>query len=342
MRMKKRLHSFTVFALIIVYLVIAAGAVVRMTGSGMGCPDWPKCFGYLIPPTERAQLDWKPQREYHKGEVIIVNESLRLAKEDFISKTSYSPSNWAPYTKHNYAQFNPYHTWIEYINRLLGALSGLAVLLLFISSLGYWKTHKKITLFALLTLLGIGFQAWLGKTVVDSNLLPLKITIHMAMALLLVAFLVLLLYWSPRKKETYVASKTVKNMAAFALGLTLIQIGMGTQVRQFIDIQMHQWNLANAAAWLQHPPLLFYLHRSFSLLVLGVQVYLFLSFFKKRKIPRALQFVLLLIGLEILTGVVMYYGDFPFSSQPLHLLFASLLFGTQIYFFLILNYKNDT
>ena len=58
-------------SLVLIYLVIAAGAVVRMTGSGMGCPDWPKCFGYLIPPTERAQLEWQPHQEYHKGEVII-------------------------------------------------------------------------------------------------------------------------------------------------------------------------------------------------------------------------------------------------------------------------------
>jgi len=339
--MKNKLHSLTVASLIIIYLVIMAGAVVRMTGSGMGCPDWPKCFGYLIPPTQREQLDWKPQHHYREGEVIIVEESLRLAKTDFVSTQQYNPSHWEPYTKHDYAQFNAYHTWIEYINRLLGALSGIAILLLVISSLGYWKTQKKITLLALLSLVGIGFQGWLGKTVVDSNLLPLKITIHMAMALLLVAVLVVLLYWSPRKKTTYEVSKTVKNVALLGLFLTLIQLALGTQVRQYIDIQMHTWNLANAAAWLQQPPLLFYIHRSFSILVFLLHAYLFMIFFKKRKLPLALQLMLLLIGLEIVTGILMYYWAFPFASQPLHLLFASLLFGAQTYFILVLKNKNN-
>jgi len=339
--MKNKLHSLTVASLIIIYLVIMAGAVVRMTGSGMGCPDWPKCFGYLIPPTQREQLDWKPQHHYREGEVIIVEESLRLAKTDFVSTQQYNPSHWEPYTKHDYAQFNAYHTWIEYINRLLGALSGIAILLLVISSLGYWKTQKKITLLALLSLVGIGFQGWLGKTVVDSNLLPLKITIHMAMALLLVAVLVVLLYWSPRKKTTYEVSKTVKNVALLGLFLTLIQLALGTQVRQYIDIQMHTWNLTNAAAWLQQPPLLFYIHRSFSILVFLLHAYLFMIFFKKRKLPLALQLMLLLIGLEIVTGILMYYWAFPFASQPLHLLFASLLFGAQTYFILVLKNKNN-
>ena len=215
--MKKRLHKFTAIALVLIYLVIAAGAIVRMTGSGMGCPDWPKCFGYLIPPTQKDQLDWKPQHEYSKGEIIIIGESLRLAKDGFVSSLQYNPTYWEPYTKHNYAVFNPYHTWIEYINRLLGALSGLAILLVFAISLSYWKTKKKITFLAFLTVIGILFQAWLGKTVVDSNLLPLKISLHMTMALLLVVGLILLLYWSPAKKKFILFLKPLKKLLILGL-----------------------------------------------------------------------------------------------------------------------------
>ena len=92
--MKKRYNFFLKLSLILVYLVIAAGAIVRMTGSGMGCPDWPKCFGYLIPPTERSQLDWKPNHQYKSGQVIIKNERLRVAATDFISNNTSVATNW--------------------------------------------------------------------------------------------------------------------------------------------------------------------------------------------------------------------------------------------------------
>ena len=69
-----------IVSLILIYLVIIAGAVVRMTGSGMGCPDWPKCFGYIIPPTSASELEWTPEKTYEKGQVIIVDETLRVAK----------------------------------------------------------------------------------------------------------------------------------------------------------------------------------------------------------------------------------------------------------------------
>ena len=335
--MKKQFKILIVTSLILVYMVIAAGSIVRMTGSGMGCPDWPKCFGYLIPPTERNQLDWKSNHQYHEGEVIILNESLRIASSDFTSQEAYQPKNWEAYTKHDYALFNATHTWIEFINRLLGVLAGLATLFLFISSLWRIKTDPTSTLLSFLVILGMGFQGWLGKTVVDSNLLPFKITLHMVMALLLVLVLVILLA-REKQSETFLKNTSrLQKVLGVGLILTLVQIGMGTQVRQFVDEQMHLFNLEQASSWLADAPILFYFHRSFSLLVLLVHGYLGYLLFQNKTIPTVFIVILSLLGVEILSGIWMYYFDFPFSSQPLHLVLASLLFGAQSYFMLTLK-----
>jgi cytochrome c oxidase assembly protein subunit 15 len=317
-------------SLVIVYLVIAAGSIVRMTGSGMGCPDWPKCFGYWIPPTERVQLDWKPNQEYLKGQVIILEEELRVAKTDFNSGANYDKNNWEFYTQHDYALFNAYHTWIEYLNRLLGVLAGLAVLVMTVLSFWFWKKKKVITVISFLILLGMGFQAWLGKTVVDSNLAPYRITIHMVMALLIVLGLIFLLFKTRKKTTPIPTSPLMKILALGAVTLTLFQIGLGTRVRQFVDLQMHE----AASQWLDPAPLKFYVHRSLSLLVLAVHLALFWMMRKIKLNLRVFNQILGLIGLEIFTGILMFYLDFPFSSQPLHLIIAALLFGAQTLFIL--------
>ncbi|MBT7653809.1 MAG: COX15/CtaA family protein [Flavobacteriaceae bacterium] len=335
--MKKYHNTFIVISLLLVYLVISAGAVVRMTGSGMGCPDWPKCFGYLIPPTERSELDWKPNHNYLKGEVIIVKESLRVATQDFNSQNQYLNDNWEFYTKHDYAVFNAKNTWIEFINRLLGAIAGLATLLLFINSLLSLKDDFWSAFGAFLIVLGMGFQGWLGKTVVDSNLLPYKITIHMIMALIIVLLLIILLAREKAPIEGISNISQIKWLVAISLVLTLFQIGMGTQIRQFVDVQMHTFNLLHASKWLNNPPTLFYVHRSFSIVVLLVNGYLGYLLYKNNQIPTAFKVIITILAVEILTGIWMYYFDFPFSSQPLHLVLAALLFGAQSYFMLILK-----
>ena len=277
--------NFSVKAsLILIFLVIVAGATVRVTGSGMGCPDWPKCFGYLIPPIEREQLEWKSEFSYNKNEIIIFNESLKIAKSNFKSGIEYNKLNWAPYLKHDYSVFNVYHTWIEFINRLLGAIAGIATLAMLFYSLSYWRKNKIIVLGSLLIVLGMGFQAWLGKEVVDSNLMPLKITIHMLMALIILALLVLILYITNQNSVNIKKNKTLIYITSFGFFLTLIQIFSGTQVRQFIDIQMNEYP-NQFELWLKFAPIKFYFHRSFSIIILITHFLLWLEFKKNNFFP---------------------------------------------------------
>ena len=334
--MKKYFNSIAKTALILVYLIIIAGALVRMTGSGMGCPDWPKCFGYYIPPTELSELTWSANRNFEKGEVIIKDEVLLVAKTDFKTGNSFNSDNWEKYTKHDYAIFNVYHTWIEYINRLLGALGGLACLLMAIASFWYWNERKKIVVFSWIIVFMMGFQAWLGKTVVDSNLSVYKITTHMVAALIIVA---LILYVIKSASPKPITSNTVLKNSYFnkwvwvTLLLTLTQIIMGTQVRQHIDSEIKN-GVTQSVLWLQNPTIIFYVHRSFSILVLVANAYLFFVNKKFQLHFNKINWVMALIGLEILSGIAMYYFDFPFGSQPLHLVWASLLFGVQFYLIL--------
>ena len=333
--MKKMYRKLAKTSLILVYLVILAGAVVRMTGSGMGCPDWPKCFGYLIPPTEETELIWSPDKEYKKGQAIIREEQLWVAQQDFRSAQVYDSANWAVYDKHDYAVFNVFHTWTEFINRLLGALAGFATLLLAISAIGFWREQKLITGLSVLVVFAMGFQAWLGATVVYSVLEPVKITIHMVMALAIVALLLFLIHKTGTQGSGNKIQSGLKSLIVIAMFLTIVQIVLGTQVRQFVDEQVDMLGETAKELWLASPTWPFYIHRTFSILVLVLNAYLAYRIFKDKLGFGKINWVMGLLVAEALTGIVMYYLDFPFSSQPLHLFLAAVLFGVQ--FFLVLE-----
>ena len=332
--MSKHFRTAAKTSLVLIFMVIAAGAIVRMTGSGMGCPDWPKCFGYLIPPTERGQLEWQPSNDYMEGQVIIIDESLWVANSDFRSGSDIQMDNWSKYTRHDYAEFNAFHTWTEFINRLLGALAGLAVFIMALISISYWNSRRIITVLSWLAVLAMGFQAWLGATVVYSVLEPVKITLHMVMALAIVALILYLIFISddhPRERKYH---RLTARLFSVALVLTVLQVILGTQVREFVDIQIEVLGDSAKELWLAAPDINFYIHRSFSILVVLINGTLAYLIYKNGLDFRKINWVLALILAEVMTGMAMYYLDFPFSSQPWHLVLASLLFGFQFYLFM--------
>lgn len=301
----------------------------------MGCPDWPKCFGYYIPPTEEKELLFTAGKEYDKGQVIIKDESLLVSKANFSAESTFDASNWDKYTKHDYAIFNPLHTWVEYINRLFGALAGIACFITFILSFGYWKDNKKLILLTFLICVLMGFQAWLGKTVVDSVLNPIKITTHMLAALLIVAFQLIVIYAVQKNKKTLIFNSKFNWLLILSLALTIVQVVLGTSVREDIDIISKTG--APEIMWLQNPSITFYIHRTFSFVVLLSNLYLF-SLNRKLNLGFSkINWVMMLLAIEILSGIAMYYFHFPFGTQTIHIVIATLLFGVQ--FYLILESK---
>ena len=329
------LYRKTIISIVIVYLVILAGGIVRMTGSGMGCPDWPKCFGFLIPPTERSQLEWKSNSEYNKNQIVIINDKLFYANDKFKSKSKFEMSNWSEYTKHDYSKFNVYHTWIEYINRLIGAIAGLSVLILFVNSLKFLKTKKIISGLSFLALIAIIFQAWLGKMVVDSNLTANTITVHMLMAIILLFILFSILAISNPSKKRVKISRNISILVLISIVLLLIQIITGTEVRKFIDIKMELLNYTEKERWIENISNSFSFHRSFSWAIIIVNSLIYFYARKSGLKLKIIHIVNTLIFFQISSGIIMYYFHFPFSSQPIHLLISTMIISIQFYFLLL-------
>ncbi len=310
----RRLGTLTIFA---VYFVILVGGVVRASGAGMGCPDWPTCFGKWVPPTEEAQLP----ANYHQ----------------IYAERGYENT-----------QFNPVKTWTEYTNRLVGVTIGFLILLTAWSSRIYRKTDKPIFYLAVSVFFLVGFQGWLGATVVASNLKPLMITLHMLLALFIVALLIYTITRSQRggiaQFDVRAVPGKVKTVLIVAMLMTLLQVAMGTQVREAVDFIAHEHAYIERQYWRDDFPVIFYIHRSFSSLILFTNLWLAWKIIRsvdKNSLLRRLGFSLAgLVVMAILAGVSLDRLGMPPVAQPIHLLMANLIFGMQFFLYSCLKYAS--
>ena len=332
--MKNRFPTIVKVTLVSLYLIFLAGSIVRMTGSGMGCPDWPKCFGYYIPPTSEEQIIWQPNTTYEEGIIIIKDEALYVAEKQIKTSTVFNESNWEEYTKHKYATFNKFHTWVEYINRLITVLSGFIFLFLLAGSLKFRKENKWIPILSFIAFFFMLVEAFLGKMVVDSNLKPTMITIHMVIGLLIIGLILGILFIIRRNKTFFKYHSLFNRLLIVSIIFSLIQIAMGTQVRQFIDEQVKLFGFENKEYSLMNPSFKFYFHRSFTIAIILVNFGLFYLNQLHGLGYKLVKWILVLLFLETITGILMYYAEFPLGTQAIHLLSGALLFGVQFYLWL--------
>ncbi|MBI1222482.1 MAG: heme A synthase [Bacteroidetes bacterium] len=302
----RRFGFLTVYS---IFFLIFVGGWVRVTGSGMGCPDWPKCFDQWVPPTDVSELP-----------------------EDYRTRFA-SPGKPV-------AEFNVVHTWTEYVNRLVGVLIGIFIAITMVSSFQFRKTEPRITAYAVLSFLLVGFQGWIGKVVVDKNLAGWMVTIHMLIALLVVGLVMLSVFRRHRLHHAISHKITLRNLSMLALLITLIQITSGTQVRERVDEVML---LHLAPDWIAYAGSLLTGHIVLSVLVFALSMLLaFMGYrsFKSEKImKRVLTATLLCTAIQIISGIANRWMELPAIAQMSHILFGTLISGGWFYLWMVLNRK---
>ena len=336
MKLNKSLFKkINIATIIAVYFLILVGGIVRSVGAGMGCPDWPKCFGQYAPPTSESQLpaDYKAvfREERLKKNARFASFLGSLGFDKLSDKISNDPTIKVE------EDFNVIKAWTEYINRLIGVLIGFLIVLNMIFSFSYVKENKMVPVVAVLSFVLVVFQGWIGSLVVSTNLLPGFVTFHMALALLLVAMLIWIFHKITTFREEVPGDKAFSQGSVILFLLFIPQILLGTQVRESID-QLIVSGMERSA-WIANVAWTFYIHRSFSLILTAVLGYMIYRAFKKdillsTKVGFVLLFSGVLIFMEVAGGAVMTYFSVPAFLQPVHLLVASLMFG--LFYYLIL------
>jgi heme a synthase len=288
----KRIKNWALATFILCFLVIIAGGVVRTTQSGMGCPDWPKCFGKWMPPTNASELP--PDFEKY------------LRKQD-IDHT-----------------FNAFHTWIEYINRLLGVLLGLFGIIQVVLLFSKRQADKKSFRLALAFLFTVILTGLFGAIVVKLNLAHVSISVHLFFAILLVQIQLAVVLSLQQKLFLIRVDNKVRRLIFIFLVLLFCQSVLGTMVRMYVDDVSKTLHYEQRQTWLADLPVAFLIHRSFSWVILiGA---LFTAWYYKNILAIKNKTFLLaaIIVLSMLTGIVLFYADMPALAQPLHLLLAAL------------------
>ncbi|WP_231427894.1 MULTISPECIES: heme A synthase [Pedobacter] len=346
-RSEQRFIKINFITIIVTLLVILAGGIVRSTGSGMGCPDWPKCFDRYIPPTNVSQLPADYKEKYVAGR-MKKNEKFAkylesMGKIELANSIRNDKSITLP------EEFNPAKTWVEYINRLTGVFAGIFLLLTAIYSFTYRKTAKRIIVLSILNIFVVGYQAWLGSIVVSTNLAQWVVTVHMLLAIVILAISIYTYNYAKQlnKAPSVIMYRILwlKGFLLFTLVVSIIQIVLGTEVRESVDVIAKSLSYSIRESWISKVGSIFSYHRDLAILVVitnGIVYKMVIDRFSGKAAPLlTARFILITLLIQLLSGFALAYIAFPPAAQAIHILFSTLLFSLQFYLYLLV-YRTST
>jgi cytochrome c oxidase assembly protein subunit 15 len=336
----RRFRRWSIITALATVFLIWVGGWVRSTGAGMGCPDWPKCFGVWIPPTSEAALPAN-YLELYGEQRLKKNQRVAktLAKLGF-TNVAYLIQNDPSVFVHE--PFNAYKTWTEYLNRVAGVLVGLFIFLTLIFSIPTRRVNKKLFWLSLFAFLGVGFEGWLGSLVVSTNLMPSFITVHMVLAMAILMALIsaaIIADVKIKSNEVTLFEKPWNLIGGGVVicGLILAQIIIGTQVRENVDVVKAALNANERSEIIPNLGSVYDTHQLFYyILALGVLIFAFLlrgafkngqKYFSLRGVRFSTILMVSALFGEILIGISLHRFDLPPVLQPLHLLLATVLFS---------------
>jgi len=335
---KIRFQKINLITIVLLFVLILAGGIVRSTGSGMGCPDWPKCFGRYVPPTSISELPKDYKQKYIAG---------RMAKNQKFAKTLdvFGYTDLARRIREDRSilvpeEFNAAQTWTEYVNRLISVILGFFLIFTLVFSFSYRSENMLIPVLSIFNLILVGFQAWLGGIVVSTNLVAWIVTVHMLLALAILAISISTYHLAKVYGKHKLHIKLIIKIVTFlSLLISIIQIAFGTEVREKIDEVASRLQEGYRDDWITNAGAIFNQHRDIAILVMVVNIVLYALIrngFNRHSIQQQLMsFTFLMIMLQIATGIALSYWSLPPFAQAAHILLASLIFGAQ--FYLMLN-----
>lgn len=313
-------------ALISVLTLIFVGAIVRVTGAGMGCPDWPTCWGLLIPPTSVEEVDFdklditkfqnKAERMGRDGS-MITRESLR-------------------------AEFNPRHVWTEFTNRLFSLPVGFFSLATFIASFRFAKSRPHVFWLSFAALLLVLANAWMGARVVYSGIAPGVLTTHLALAMALIGVLAYCAWAGAEHpwKVAMIARGKLMRVTVLSLLILVIAEGiLGSQIREMTDELAKAHRDSPRGNWIGEleSSVIYLIHRSFSwvLLVTTVFALILARKYQPGGVTASQAGVAAIMFAQMLLGVVMAQVHIYSWVQVLHVGLAGILLALLFRWFLI-------